>query len=110
MDFLYLDLQKAFDSVPHKRCVLKLERHGITSNLLRWIKYFLSERKQRLVLNGLLSDWTDVISGVPQGSVLGPVLFILYVNDLPDKVKSYCKIFADDTKLYKETNNNFERL
>ena len=74
-------------------------------NLLRWIKNFLSERKQRVVLNGISSDWTDVISGVPQGSVLGQILFILYVNDLPDKVISYCKIFADGTKLYKEINN-----
>ena len=105
MDTLYLDLQKAFDSVSHQRLILKLERLGITGNLLRWIKNFLSERKQRVVLNGISSDWTDVISGVPQGSVLGPILFILYVNDLPDKVKSYCKIFADDTKLYKEINN-----
>ena len=99
VDTLYLDLQKAFDSVPHQRLILKLERLGITGNLSRWIKNFLSERKQRVVLNGISSDWTDVISGVPQGSVLGPILFILYVNDLPDKVKSYCKIFADDTKL-----------
>ena len=105
VDTLYLDLQKAFDSVPHQRLILKLERLGITGNLLRWIKNFLSERKQRVVLNGISSDWTDVISGVPQGSVLGQILFILYVNDLPDKVKSYCKIFADDTKLYKEINN-----
>ena len=106
VDTLYLDLQKAFDSVPHKRLILKLERLGITGNLLRWIKNFLSERKQRVVINGISSDWTDVISGVPQGSVLGPILFILYVNDLPDKVKSYCKIFAGDTKLYKEINNS----
>ena len=105
VDTLYLDLQKAFDSVPHQRLILKLERLGITGNLLRWIKNFLSERKQRVVLNGISSDWTDVISGVPQGSVLGPILFILYVNDLPDKVKSYCKTFADDTKLYKEIDN-----
>ena len=105
VDTLYLDLQKAFDFVPHKRLILKLERLGITGNLLRWIKNFFSERKLRVVLNGISSDWTDVISGVPQGSVLGPILFILYVNDLPNKVKSYCKIFADDTKLYKEINN-----
>ena len=85
------------NSVPHKRLILKSERLGITGNLLRWIKTFLSERKQTVVLNGISSDWTDVISGVPQGSVLSPVLFILYVNDLPDKVKSctplYCLIW-----------------
>ena len=73
MDYLWtpyiLDLQKAFDSVPHKRLILKLERLGITGNLLRWIKNFVSERKQRVVLNGTSLDWTDVISGVPQGPV-----------------------------------------
>ena len=74
---------------PIKRLIFKLERLGITGNLLRWIKNFLSERKQRVVLNGISSNWTDVISGVLQGSVLGPILFILYVKDLPDKVKSY---------------------
>ena len=89
VDTLYLDLQKACDSVPHKRLIFKLERLGKTGNLLRWFKNFLSERKQRVVLNGISSNWTDVISGVLQGSVLGPILFILYVKDLPDKVKSY---------------------
>ena len=102
IDALYLDLQKAFDSVPHQRLLLKLEKMGITGNLLRWIKNFLSDRKQRVTLNGFSSDWSDVTSGVPQGSVLGPILFILYVNDLPSVVKSCCKVFADDTKLYKE--------
>ena len=109
MDYLWTPYvcicKKAFHFVPHKRLMLKLERLGIIGDLLRWIKNLLSERKQRAVLNGISSDWTDVISGDPQGSVLGPMLFILYVNDLPDKVKSYCKIFADDTKVYKEINN-----
>ena len=105
VDNLYLDLQKAFDSMPHKRLILKLDRLGITGNLLKWIKNFLSERKQRVIVNGISSDWTDEISGVPQGLVLDPILFILYVNDLPDNVTSYCKIFADDTKVYNEINN-----
>ena len=104
VDSLYLDLQKAFDSVPHKRLILKLEKLGITGSLLCWIKNFLSDRQQRVTLNGFSSDWSDVTSGVPQGSVLGPILFILYVNDLPGVVKSSCKMFADDTKLYKEIN------
>ena len=74
----------------------------VCGNLLQWIQAFLAERKQRVVLNGTTSEWSAVTSGVPQGSVLGPVLFIIYVNDLPAEVKSYCKLFADDTKLYKE--------
>ena len=102
VDTLYLDIQEAFDSVPHKRLLLKLQRLGICGNLLQWIQAFLAERKQRVVLNGTTSEWSAVTSGVPQGSVLGPVLFIIYVNDLPAEVKSYCKLFADDTKLYKE--------
>ena len=62
----------------------------------------MAERKQRVVLNGSTSEWADVTSGVPQGSVLGPLLFIIYVNDLPAVVKSHCKLFADDNKIYKE--------
>ena len=67
---------------------------------MKWIEDFLSERKQRVVFNGKSSSWKNVTSGVPQGSVLGPVLFIIYVNDMPDSLESFCKIFADDTKVY----------
>ena len=112
VDVVYLDFRKAFDSVPHKRLLLKLERLGISGNILKWIDSFLSERKQCVRVNGKLSDWSDVTSGVPQGSVLGPILFILYVNDLPDQVHSYCKLFADDAKLYKDLRNleDFETI
>ena len=92
VDTIFLDFRKAFDSVPHKRLLLKLERLGVSGNVLKWISSFLSNRSQRVVINGQSSEWTDVSSGVPQGSVLGPLLFILYVNDLPDEVKSYCKL------------------
>ena len=101
VDCIYLDFKKAFDTVPHKRLLKKLQSFGITGNVLKWIKDFLSGRHQRVVVNGTFSKWKPVLSCIPQGSVLGPVLFIIFINDLPEVVKCYCKIFADDTKLYK---------
>jgi hypothetical protein len=89
-----------FDTVPHQRLAEKLRAYGISGNLLNWIGDFLSDRKQRVVINGAQSEWADVISGIPQGSVLGPILFVIYINDLPDEVSSTAKLFADDTKLY----------
>ena len=68
--------------------------------LLKWIEDFLSERRQRVILNGRMSAWKDVTSGIPQGSVLGPVLFIIYINDMPDTTRSLCRLFADDSKMY----------
>lgn len=105
VDAIFLDFWKAFDTVPHKRLLLKLEKLGISGNLLKWIKDFLSNRLQRVVINGQSSEWTEVTSGVPQGSVLGPLLFIMFVNDLPDQVNSFCKLFADDAKIYKDLQN-----
>ena len=112
VDTIFLDFRKAFDSVPHKRLLLKLERLEVSGNVLKWISSFLSNRSQRVVINGQSSEWTDVSSGVPQGSVLGPLYFLLYVNDLPDEVKSCCKIFADDAKIYKYLQNlkDFETI
>ena len=119
VDTVYLDFKKAFDSVPHKRLVKKLEGYGIKGSLLLWLKNFLKQRQQRVVINGNLSKWTDVLSGIPQGSILGPILFILYINDLPGVVGSVCKLFADDCKLYrniaseadqKELQEDIERL
>jgi hypothetical protein len=72
-----------------------LKGYGISGNILEWIKNFLSERKQKVVLNGSISKWTDVTSGIPQGSVLGPILFTIYINDLPDVVQNVAKLFAD---------------
>ena len=99
-DVLYLDFQKAFDSVPHARLVYKLRKYGIGDTLSNWIEDFLGGRKQRVCINKASSSWTKVTSGVPQGSVIGPFLFLLYINDLPGKIKSNCQIFADDTKVY----------
>ena len=77
---------------------------GINGKFLTWIEDFLSDRHQRVSVNGSLSRWLEVLSGIPQGSVLGPVLFILYINDLPGVISSFCMLFADDTKLYNKSN------
>ena len=100
LDAVYLDFSKAFDTVPHERLLHKLSVYGIQDPLLSWIRSFVSGRKQRVVVGGEASDWSDVISGVPQGSVLGPTLFLLYINDMPSTVKTSISLFADDTKLY----------
>ena len=100
VDVAYLDFQKAFDSVPHCRLLSKLHDLGIRGKVLAWIKNFLTGRRQRIVVRGSKSSWAPVLSGIPQGSVLGPTLFLLYVNDLPDNVQSGIKLFADDAKVY----------
>ena len=100
VDVIYLDFRKAFDTVPHRRLLKKLEAYGIKGRLLTWIKNFLSGRRQRVVVNGKLSTWAEILSGIPQGSVLGPILFVIFINDLPDDVTCTAKIFADDTKLF----------
>ncbi|MEW8548045.1 MAG: reverse transcriptase family protein, partial [Candidatus Thiodiazotropha sp.] len=105
-DTVYLDFAKAFDSVPHKRLLHKISAYGIRGPVLSWIKDFLTGRRQYVSIKGENSSWKDVLSGVPQGSVLGPVLFVIYINDLPEVVTSIVKIFADDTKLYNTDNNS----
>ena len=101
IDVIYLDFQKAFDKVPHQRLMSKLKAYGIRGKVFDWIENFLSSRKQRVAVHGSYSNWTDVISGVPEGSVLGPTLFIIYVNDLPGYIQSFLGLFADDTKIYR---------
>ena len=103
VDVLYLDFSKAFDKVPIKRLLKKCAGLGIKGPLLRWIGEWLSGREQRVVLNGEHSDWADVTSGVPQGSVLGPLLFLIYINDISKNLSPNTKIrlFADDSLLYR---------
>ena len=101
VDTVYTDFRKAFDSVPHKRLIKKVERYGIKGPLLQWLTNFMYKRQQRVIIHGKSSAWTDVLSVIPQGSILGPVLFIMYINDLQGVVGSVCQLFADDCKLYK---------
>ena len=99
-DLILLDFSKAFDKVNHLKLLYKLQTHGVQGKALRWIESFLVGRSQTVVLNGNSSDELQVSSGVPQGSVLGPILFLLYINDLPDSLQSQVRLFADDTAVY----------
>lgn len=101
VDVIYMDFMKAFDTVPHRRLVAKLSGFKINGNIIKWIEQFLSNRHQQVMVNGEVSSWRSVTSGIPQGSVLGPILFVLYINDLPDNVNSTAFLFADDTKLFR---------
>ena len=100
-DVIYLDFAKAFVSVPHKRLIYKLSKYGITGNLLHWISNFLSQRRQYVRVNLALSEGKSVINGVPQRSILGPILFIFYTNDLQTDIIAKLLLFADDAKLIK---------
>ena len=99
-DVIYFDFSKAFDTVPHKRLIHKLKAYGINGKLLVWLQDFLSDRQQRVIVNSTFSSWRPVTSGVPQGSILGPLLFSIYVNDLPSIVSSILFLFADDLKQF----------
>jgi len=105
LDVIYLDLAKAFDSVPHRRLLLKLKLYGVSGRFLSWIESFLLDRSQRVMVAGTGSVWASVLSGVPQGSVLGPVLFLCYINDMPETVSSFIYMYADDTKIGRAVSN-----
>ena len=102
---ILLDFAKAFDRVTHAFLLHKLAGYGFSADLINWITNFLSNRKQRVVMGDVYSDWVDVLSGVPQGSVIGPLLFLIYINDLPDVVNNFCKLFADDSQLVARIRN-----
>ena len=97
---VFLDISKAFDKVWHEGLLFKLQQNGISGSLLNLFQNYLNDRKQRVVLNGSSSEYTGIESGVPQGSILGPLLFLIYINDLETNIKSNINFFADDTMLY----------
>ena len=104
-DLLILYFSKAFDTVAHKRMLLKLEYCGIRGHHIKWIQSWLLNRTQQVVLEGKYSDKSNVKSGVPQGTVLGPLCFLLYINDMGNNISSNLKLFADDTLLYGLVHN-----
>ena len=91
---------KVFDSVPHEQLLVKLQAYGICGSLLQWFRSFLTTHRQRVVVNEHHSAWSDVSSGVPQGSILGPLLFTMCVNDISSIIQSKINMFADDVTLY----------
>ena len=110
IDVIYLDFAKAFDRVPHSRMVLKLKSIGITGSLLVWCESFLSNRKQRVVMGEHIGEWKDILSGVPQGSVLGPLFFLIYLNDLLGLLTIPSEAYADDSKLISININGDQHL
>ena len=98
---VFLDFTKAFDKVSHKGLLYKLSRCGIKGNMLRWMKDYLSDRMQKVILNGKSSSWKKITAGVPQGSVLGPLCFLVYINDIVENINSHIFLFADNASLFR---------
>ena len=108
-----MDISKAFDKVWHEGLLYKFKSLGISGELYQLLKNYLSDKLQRVVLNGQTSPWSPVLAGVPQRSILGPLLFLIYIHDFPDELKSNAKLFADDTSLFyivKNENENANAL
>ena len=95
--------------MPHQNLLLKLKAHGIGDSITDWIKQWLTDRRQRVVVDGEVSNWKSVLSGVTQGSVLGPILFLIYINDLDGSITSNVLKFADDTKLFRKVNTDGDK-
>ena len=109
-DVLFLDFSKAFDSVPHNRLLEKLRYYGIDGKHNTLISSLLHCRRQRVVINGTSSSWVPVTSGVPQGTVMGPILFLIYINDIQQGITSHMRLFADDSIIYKEIRSNADHM
>ena len=103
---VFLDMSKAFDKVWREGLIYKLKSMGVSDSLLKLFQSFLTNRFQRVLLNGQTSEWLPVKAGVPQGSILGPLLFLIYINDLSENIESTVKLFADDTSLFSVVHNN----
>ena len=105
VDIAILDFSKAFDVVPHRKLLMKLEQYGIQGHLLEWIGNFLQQRTQTVVVEGQRSTSVRVASGVPQGTCLGPILFLTYINDITANINGQLRLFADDALLYSPINS-----
>ena len=105
VDLILLDFSKAFDTVPHQRLLAKLRHYGINGNCYNWIQTWLTRRSQSVVLDSISSSPVPVLSGVPQGTVLGPLMFLLYINDITQGINSPLRLFADDCLLYRVINS-----
>ena len=103
------DFMKVFDKVPHKRLITKLESYGLSNQIIKWVDNFLNKRNQKVTVNGNESRNRLVTSGIPQGSVLGPILFVIYINDLLECVKANTYLFADDTNIFREIKTEEDR-
>ncbi len=110
LDIVYHDFQKVFDKIIHSKLMFKVKQLWINGKVHNWIKNWLSDRKQGVVISGIALDWASVTDGVPQGFVLGPVLFIIYINDINNRLNSFISKFADDTKIGSSIVDDRDRI
>ena len=110
VDVIILDFSKAFDTVAHNKLISKLQNYGIQGKTNKWINKLLKFRNQKVVLDGEMSDPVPVTSGVPQGTVLGPLMILLYINDINQNINFKIRLFADDCLLYREINSKLDCL
>jgi hypothetical protein len=105
VDIFYVDFAKAFDTVPHFKLMIKLKDLNLDGKIAKWIQDYIHDRVQRVMIRGVQSEWLEVYSGVPQDSVIGPILFLIYINDIHDEIESKLNIFVDDTKMMNSIGN-----